>query len=116
MQLNWIKCQGDVWCKLDTVNLGHSHFENMHGVYIIWHGGNPAHTVRIGKGYIRDRLQSHRNDPEVQAYAHLGLYVTWASVPGQFQEGVEVYLGKRLTPKVGERFPQAIPTEVNLPW
>ena len=116
MQLNWIKCHGDVWCKLSAVNLAHSHFENMHGVYAIWHGGDNAHTVRVGKGYVRDRLQAHRNDPEVQAYARLGLYVTWASVPAQSQDGVEAYLAQRLTPKVGERFPQAVPAQVNLPW
>ncbi len=118
MNLNWIKCQGDVWGPLNTVSLSHSHFDSMDGVYIIWHGSSNPKTVRVGQGNIRSRLESHRKDPDVQAYAHLGLYVTWASVPEGSRDGVEVYLAQQLNPIVGERFPDAtpIPVNVNLPW
>jgi len=66
MNLTWNKCQGDDWCSLKSVDLDNSHFDNMEGVYVIWHGGNDAKTVRIGQGVIRDRLAAHRDDPEVQ--------------------------------------------------
>jgi hypothetical protein len=39
----------------------------------IWHGGSTPATVRVGQGIIKDRIATHRNDPEVQAYANLGL-------------------------------------------
>ncbi len=116
MNLSWIKCQGDVWCKLSTVNLSHEHFNLMHGVYIIWHGGVSATTVRVGQGNIRERLTAHRNDPDVQAYALHTLYVTWASVLSVSRDGVEAFLAKRLQPLVGERFPTVPPIDVILPW
>jgi len=116
MNLQWNQCQGDVWCNLNTVNLDHSHFDAMHGVYIIWHGGSPSATVRVGKGFIRERLKNHRTDPAIQKYKQHDLYVTWASVPEASRDGVEAYLAQRLNPLEGERYPQARIIEVNLPW
>ena len=114
--LDWIKCQGNVWCNLNTVNLNHPHFNNMEGVYIIWHGGTNPSTVRIGQGVIRDRLAVHRTDPDIQVLSHLDLYVTWASVPPPSMDGVEVFLANSLNPIVGFVFPSAQPIPVNLPW
>lgn len=116
MQLTWIKCQGDVWCKLTTVNLNHTHFNNMHGVYIIWHGGANAATVYVGQGYVKERLAEHRTHLAIKFYENLGLYVTWAAVPQQYRDGVEVYLAQSLRPKVGKDYPNAVPIGVNLPW
>lgn len=116
MNVNWIKCENNTWCELNTVNLNHDHFEGLRGVYIIWHGGTNPQTVRVGQGFIRGRLASHRNDPQVQAYAYLTLYVTWASVPEAYLDGVEAYLAQSLRPLVGELFPNVLPITVNLPW
>ena len=116
MQLYWIKCQGEVWCQLDTVNLAHSHFDGMEGVYIIWHGGAKPATVYVGQGSIRKRLTFHRTNPKIQPYRALGLYVTWARVASQDQNGVERFLSEKLKPLVGEEFPDVNPIEVNLPW
>ncbi len=116
MQLEWNKCQGDVWCPLNTVDLQHHHFDSLEGVYVIWHGGESPVTVRVGQGIIRDRLAAHRSDPAVQAYASLGLYATWAKVEAASRDGVEAYLAQALNPKVGERFPNRKPISVNHPW
>ncbi|MDD5326821.1 MAG: hypothetical protein PHY02_03290 [Phycisphaerae bacterium] len=116
MQLNWIKCQGDVWGNLNTVNLAHAHFDSMSGVYVIWHGGGTPRTVRVGQGNIRDRLTAHRSDPDVQKYVGQTLYVTWASVPEASRDGVEAYLADILKPLEGQRFPNSTPIAVNLPW
>ena len=116
MPVNWMKCHGDVWCSLSTVNLAHSHFGNMHGVYIIWHGGPNPGTVYVGQGFIKERLTEHRGGAEIQEYQGLGLYVTWASVPESSLDGVEAFLAGRLQPKVGSKHPTADPIEVNLPW
>ena len=115
-QLQWNKCQGEVWCNLLNLNLEHSHFDNMSGVYIIWHGGQNAATVRIGSGAIRDRLRAHREDPAILRYKDLGLFVTWAVVSASMQGNVERYLADSLRPIVGERFPDVLPEVVNLPW
>ncbi len=114
--LNWIKCTGESWCDFLTVNLSNDHFDGMEGVYVIWHGGNPSHTVRAGQGVIRDRIAQHRQDSQILAFRNLGLFVTWASVPSHQKDGVERYLGDRLAPKVGDRLPDASSIEVNLPW
>lgn len=116
MQLNWVKCQGEVWCKLGTVNLNHAHFDSLYGVYIIWHGGPTPSTVYVGQGSIRECLLSHRTDPAIQQYSSQGLYVTWASVPQASLGGVQAFLINRLSPKVRTGVVLANPIEVNLPW
>ena len=117
MNIHWMRCQGDVWCKLETVNLSHHHFDTMVGVYIIWHGGPQPHVVYVGQGQIRERLSDHRNDKRIQQYRHLDLFVTWARVPEQSnRDGVEAYLINVWRPKVNERGPRAAPLIVNPPW
>ena len=116
MSVKWMKCQGEVWCPLATVNLPHPYFNGISGVYIIWHGGTAPATVRVGQGIIRDRLAAHRTDLAIQQYAPLGLFVTWAVIPQQYFDGVEAFLAARLNPRVGDRFPNVLPVEVNLPW
>lgn len=116
MYVNWNKCQGDAWCRFNDVNLNDDHFDNMAGVYVIWHGGNNPKTVRVGQGLIKDRIAAHRVDSEVQAYKQHGLFVTWASVPGNSRNGMEAFLAQNLDPIVGERFPNITPIPVNLPW
>ena len=114
--LNWIKCDENAWCDFLNVNLAHSHFDGMEGVYVIWHGGAPPNVVRVGQGVIRDRIMQHRQDLQILAYSGYGLFVTWASVLSNQTDGVERYLGDKLAPKVGERQPDVIPIQVNLPW
>lgn len=115
MNVEWGKCQGDAWCKLANVDLTHEHFNNMEGVYIIWHLGDKPATVRVGQGVIKDRLAAHRNDKAVQAYSAYGLFVTWARVEAAYRDGVEAFVAERLNPIVGDRFPNRRAIEVNLP-
>lgn len=116
LTLTWIKCEGDVWCPLLTVNLNNSNFDDMEGVYIIWHSGDKPATVRVGQGFIRDRLAQHKEDSQILAYQQYGLYVTWARLDKTNRDGVERYLGETLKPKIGSRLPDVPPIAVNLPW
>lgn len=119
LSLSWIKCSasaGNAWCDLLKVNLDHEHFDNLEGVYIIWHSGQNPATVRVGQGTIRDRLSAHRQDQAILAYRNQGLSVTWSTVAPPYRDGVERFLGENLSPKVGDRFPDAQPVEVNYPW
>lgn len=114
LQVNWVKCGDDGhWCDFQTLTLATI---KATGVYMIWHLGNPSRVVRLGQGDIANRLGNHRNDPEVMAYAQLGLRVTWASVPAAQQDGVETYLADRWNPLVGDAFPDCQPIAVNDPW
>ena len=117
MQLNWMKCQGDVWCKLNFVNLDHEHFNDIRGVYIIWHGGPEPAVVYVGQGNIKQRLAVHRNNPDIQQYKHLDLYVTWAAVSEELRHGVEAYLIDMWYSKENAKPPQTVHRiEVNSPW
>lgn len=116
MNLNWVKCMGDRWCPLLRVDLDHTHFNNLEGVYIIWHGGSEPGTVYVGKGRISHRLKAHKIDPHVLRYSADDLFVTWARVEAKFQNGIERFLADALKPKVGIAHPIAPKINVNLPW
>ena len=117
LSLNWIKCQGDVWCNFNAVNLDHIHFNDTEGVYIIWHGGANPKVVYVGKGNIRDRIKYHRERSDIQQFSYLNLFVTWAKVKPEYQDGVEAYLANNWKPPiVGDRHPDTDPIFVNSPW
>lgn len=116
MNLTWIKCEGDKWCPLLTVNLDHSHFSALEGIYVIWHGGQAPWTVYVGQGIVAERLRTHRGDQEILQYSHLGLFVTWARVDQPSRDGIERFLSESLRPRVGSRTPAVPPIQVNYPW
>jgi hypothetical protein len=114
--LTWNKCEGDKWCPFLTVNLQHPHFQNLGGIYVIWHGGQNPWTVYVGQGDIADRLAAHRLNPQILQYNSLGLFVTWASVVPGLRDGIERFLANKLQPKEGAAHPDVAPIETNLPW
>ena len=63
MNLNWHKCQGEVWCNFNAVNLDHNHFNNTEGVYIIWHGGTNPKVVYVGRGTSEKELGNIGKEP-----------------------------------------------------
>ncbi len=115
-QLNWMKCTSGNWCDFLNIDLSHSHFDGLEGVYIVWHGGENPKCVRVGQGIIRNRLAEHQKDSEILRYGVHGLHVTWAPVSKEFRDGVENFLGQQLLPLVGSRFPEVSPIAVNFPW
>lgn len=116
MILNWTRCSGNQWCNFLYLNLDHNHFNDLEGVYIIWHGApNPA-VVCVGQGNIRERLRDHRKEQEILAYTGSGLYTTWSSLDKYLRDGVERYLVEKWKPKIGNRFPDVNPIAVNSPW
>ena len=116
MNIIWNTCDGGVWCPLINFNLNHHHFNQISGVYIIWHAGQFPATVRVGQGHIRERLTEHRQNPDILAFASLGLYVTWAELSSVYQNGIEAFLANQLQPKIGSRYPIEVPIPANLPW
>ena len=116
MNLSWTKCQGNKWCSLLNVNLGHDHFKNLGGIYIIWHSGEHPWTVYVGQGIIAERLADHRQNGDILRFLPDGLFVTWAQVDENSRNGVEHFLAKSLKPKVGANYPTDPPIQVNFPW
>ena len=110
----WAKLPNNTHCTLDNLDLGN--MQNTKGIYVIWQSSPYPRTIRIGQGYIGQRLSSHRLDPEVMAYQSQGTYyASWIIPPIHFLDGIERYLANRLQPLVGDAFPDAVPIEVNLP-
>src|SRR5262245_58618143 len=73
------------------------------GVYLLYHDGNPDRPILVGSGNIRHHLQALASDPGVAAFSVAGmLRATWATVPGQYVEGVENYLIEQLDPMIGQ--------------
>lgn len=117
LNLNWIKCTNNQWCDFLNLDLDHSHFDNLEGVYIIWHGGVNPWVVRVGQGIIGDRLKNHREDTKILKYKNLRLYVIWARINNSKQrDGIEKYLAEKWQPMVGTKFPDVLPIIVNSPW
>ena len=111
--IQWVKLTNNRWPELQTVNL--ESIGDVAGVYVIWHSGQPGKWVRVGQGNIKQRLSPHRADASIMRFNQHGLFVSWASVPQIDRDGVEAYLAASCNPLVGERFPDRIPIEVNLP-
>lgn len=113
MSINWILCEGNVWCNFFAVNLSNNHFDGLEGVYVIWCDDGPC--LRVGQGNIRDRLSAHRIHPDFRAYTSHTVLVTWADVDPAHRDGIELYLANELNPEIGQRFPEVDPIPVNLP-
>lgn len=112
----WFKCFGDRWCDLLEINLEHSLFDGIKGIYIIWFGGRKPTILKVGKGVIRERLSEHREDYILASYSQYGLYTTWAEVVDKDCDGVAKYLEETLKPLMGTRMHEVPSIKVNLPW
>ncbi len=111
-QLQWQKVANGEWGTFSGVDLSHAHFDTMEGVYVVWQGG--GRVIRVGQGFVRDRVADHRTNRDITAYNNL--YVSWAPVARAYRDGVERYLANTLNPVIGDAFPNAIPIPVSLPW
>jgi len=116
MEIKWIACQDGEWCGLNQLNLCGTCFEDVNGVYLIWHRGAPPSIVRVGYGNIGERLAAEKADADVQQYAPLNLCVTWAVVDQRSRDGVAAWLAQTLKPLAALPCPDCAPIVVNLPW
>ena len=76
MQVTWNRLHNGGWYALNSLNLANSHFNNLHGVYVIF---TNTYTVDVGLGEIRTRLGAHRKQFENRP-DYMNLKVTWAWV------------------------------------
>jgi hypothetical protein len=114
LQLQWFKCAGDQWCRLDEAAL---RLVDSFGVFIVWRSSelNRAPIVLyVGHGFLPDALAKCRRDPLFRDAGDL--LVTWAAVrDSEAIEGIAAYLYRQLRPIWGEVLPSAHPVHVNLP-
>jgi hypothetical protein len=86
---------------------------NASGILVIW-SGSAEQVMFIGQGGIAKSLKWARQFEPIAG--HRNLFVTWATVPEDRQNGIRNYLLERLLPLHSEHptFDALIP--VNLPW
>ncbi len=127
--VQWQRClKNSLWCQFNEKLLSNSRFEtrfgdhsvSISGVYILWTGIDNRTVLKVGSGIIKDKLEAHLRDPEVQAYKPTKLYVTWASTLSvigakEIQKGVEKFLDIVFKPKLAEHLPDVDLVMVNLP-
>jgi hypothetical protein len=118
LAIDWIKRRdGDDqhWCDLFRIPVSHEHFNDVAGVYVVWHNGhNPV--LRVGQGYIRTELSTLKLDPRIRSIAaESPVYASWAQVQRALRDGVERYLIDMLGPQIVADVPDVEPVEVNLP-
>ena len=127
--VQWQRClKNSLWCQFNEKLLSNGRFEtrlgdhsvNISGIYIIWTGIDNRTVLKVGSGIIKDKLEAHLRDPEIQAYKPTRLYVTWASTLSvigaeKIQKGVEKFLDIVFKPKLVEHLPDVDLVMVNLP-
>ena len=127
--VQWQRClKNSLWCQFNEKLLSNGRFEtrlgdhsvNISGVYILWTGIDNRTVLKVGSGIIKDKLEAHLRDPEIQAYKPTRLYVTWASTLSvigaeEIQKGVEKFLDVVFKPKLAEHLPDVDLVMVNLP-
>ena len=87
-----------------------------HGVYLVYHDGNPERPLLIGDGNICEHLRAISRDPDLMIFSVLGmLRATWAAVPERYVEGVKNFLVGHLDPIIRSSLGSAAPIPVNLP-
>jgi hypothetical protein len=103
------------WCNLYDLSLSNDYFNELEGVYVVWHRGrNPV--LCVGQGVIREQLERIQRNQGIQAeHGECGLFVTWAPIPPDQRDGVEGYLARILDPVICTAALTAAPIEVNLP-
>ncbi|MDE0469535.1 MAG: hypothetical protein OYL97_21015 [Candidatus Poribacteria bacterium] len=127
--VQWQRClKNSLWCQFNEKLLSNGRFEtrlgdhsvNISGIYIIWTGIDNRTVLKVGSGIIKDKLEEHLRDPEIQAYKPTRLYATWASTLSvigaeEIQKGVEKFLDIVFKPKLVEHLPDVDLVMVNLP-
>jgi hypothetical protein len=116
LQLQWSKCAGGEWCRLDKLNLAEI---DGFGVFVVWRAGDSGRTpavLYVGRGALRQQLADCRRDPIMSNGNADVLRITWAAVDPRDVDAVAAYLYQQLRPLWGEvqRLPAA-PRPVNLP-
>ena len=122
LNVDWVKRAMEMegrreerWCSLFDLPLQHNHFDDLEGVYVVWHHGIDP-VLSVGHGRIRDELMRIVKDAAVRSkHEEQGLFVTWAAIPAEQRDGVEGYLTKMLNPSIQGERTSVTAIQVNLP-
>ncbi|MCH8328542.1 MAG: hypothetical protein IID15_08495, partial [Candidatus Marinimicrobia bacterium] len=98
INLTWQQCE-ERWCVLNDLNLNDEQFELLTGVYVIWRQRSSSREImRVGQGYLKQRLHLHRWEPDIMSVPKSEVCVTWASLDASHRDGAVRYLAETLHP------------------
>lgn len=116
MELTWFQLKGGGWCNLHKLDISHQSMANVKGVYIIWLVNKGVKKVlRVGCGLITEVLAKEKVDLAIQAFAHMGINVTFAEVPPNRINNAFSYLLRELNPSMQIDETDAAPMKINIP-
>ncbi len=117
MTLEWFKCKGNQWCNLFKLDLNHEFLKDSEGVFVIWTGaGKNTKFLSVGYGNISAQLKTNKAELAIQAFQHIGVYVSWAEAPVNKHQGIALFLNRTLDPAIMGSLPKAMAIKVNMPW
>jgi len=117
MQIEWFKCKGGVWCNIFKLDLTHELIRGVDGIFLIWTGSDKQRKIlMVGTGKIDIELEKLRNDLSLQAFQHLGVFVSWTEVPAFRRNAIETFLLTELKPSMNTPREGGGGTKVNMPW
>ena len=111
-RLVWQFRQEGYWWLFRDLDTRHPQWSSLYGVYIVTASMN---VLKVGQGWIMDRLYRHQGDTRIADPKHGVISVAWAQVSTQYVDGVERYLADELSPLIGDAYPDVKPIAVNLP-
>lgn len=112
LDLVWRKCPQGEWCRFESAVVPDAPAS---GILLVWSGADQRIIlVYVGQGGIARNLKWARQFEPI--LRRPGLFVTWASVPEDQQNGVRNYLVESLGPVYSDRPSSDPPICVNLPW
>lgn len=98
----WVRASSGHFHRLVHIDPEEEGLSRASGVYVIWHSGVKPGWVYAGRSNdLATALHEAGNSDDIMSYeVHGGLFVTWALVKDEFQNGVLKYLTDTMRPHI----------------
>ncbi len=99
---HWVRTRGDHYHRLLLMDPARAGLEGLSGVYVVWHSGLRPRWIFVGKSPdLAATLLKLANDEEIKEYeVHGGIFVTWAPIRDEHQDGVLHFLHTIMKPLI----------------
>ncbi len=100
MDVSWVKSPKGFFYNFLNLETNDVALSGKTGVFVIWLGGHFPEWLFIGRTYdLANTFTEFQRDPEILQYDREGrLFVTWAEIKPEFQDGVVQYLNQVIPP------------------
>lgn len=107
MDVSWVKSPKGFFYNFLNLDPEDVELSDKTGVFVIWLGGHFPEWLFIGRtGDLAVTLAEFQRDPDILKYDREGrLFVTWAEIKPEFQDGVVMYLNQVISPVIANPNP-----------